>query len=300
MQENFSDLVLSEEHYLHCNSDEIRQFIQEVGRGTATIEDFFSNVFQWFDSNIEYSRLNSPFVPLQRSDLSLLKMKSGTCGDYSNLIVSVLLTLGIPAKYAYLKRDCYGDEQDHICAAAFLEKRWILIDATLPYRKWYGFDCPHQEFELLDPDEFERRMKCVESKCIAKATKWGVPQYSGILYAPWVYDEIVINTEKQIDSVFYLFILNTRKDWTLYINYLTYTRLRGYSPFMVTLTPQKTIFRVSVNQAISIWDETQWSNDLTFDEIPEEYRTVELHKLCENMKNNVPRILSALGFSNMS
>lgn len=252
MQENYNDWGLSEEHYLHCNSDEIHQFIQEVGKGASTKEEFFSNIFQWFDSNIKYSRLNSPFVPLQRSDLSLLKMKSGTCGDYSNLIVSVLLAIGIPAKYAYLKKDCYGDEQEHICAAAFLEKRWILIDATLPYRKWYGFDCPHQEFELLEPDEFECRMKNVECECIAKATKWGVPQYVGILYAPWVYDEIVLNTEKRIDSVFYLFILNTRENWTLYINYMTYTQLRGYSPFMVTLTPLKTTFQISINQAISI------------------------------------------------
>ena len=86
-------------------------------------------------------------------------MKSGTCGDYSNLIVSTLLNLGIPAKYTFVKKDCYGNNQDHICAMAEVDNNWILIDATLPYRKWVGYNTSHIEYETYTPDEFEAKFK---------------------------------------------------------------------------------------------------------------------------------------------
>ena len=78
-------------------------------------------------------------------------------GDYSNLLVSVFQKLGYEAKYAYIHKDCYGDEQDHICVAIRDNNEWILIEATLPYRKWHGFKCQHQEYELLSPDDLKIR-----------------------------------------------------------------------------------------------------------------------------------------------
>ena len=284
------------EHYIHPDSDEIQNFISQIKKDTTTIEAFFDNLFRWFDESIEYSRLDNPFAPLQRSDLDLLRMKSGTCGDYANLIVSILLSLKIPARYAYLARDCYGDEQDHICAAAFLDKRWKLIDATLPYRKWHGFDCPHQEYELLEPEEFERRMKQIENECLSKAAKWGEPQYAGILYAPWIHDEIVLCTSEQIDSVFYLFLLNQNEDWTLYINYLSYTKSHGHTPIMATVTAREEFYQFSVFPCKSIWDDNQWSDMRTLHEVPEKFCTPEFQRMRESMKRNIPRILQKISF----
>ena len=296
MQGNYN-WDINKKHYVHPNSDEINSFILQIKKDTATIGDFFNNLFRWFDENIEYSRLNNPFMPLQRSDLDLLHMKSGTCGDYANLIVSILLSLEIPAKYAYLKRDCYGDEQDHICAAAFLDDRWTLIDATLPYRKWKGFDCPHQEYELLEPDKFEQRMKQIECKCFSKAAKWGKPQYAGILYAPWVHEDIVLCTPEQIDSVFYLFILKQNEDWTIYINYLSYTKSHGHTPIMVTITSEVELYQFSVYPMKSIWDDTQWSDALSLTEVPVKFCTPEFHKMRDSMERNIPQILQRIGFT---
>lgn len=281
--------------YIHPDSDEIRSFVLQIKKDTTTIREFFEKLFKWFDENIEYSRLNNPFTPLQRSDLDLLHMKSGTCGDYANLIVSILISLGIPAKYAYLKRDCYGDEQDHICAAAFIDDKWILIDATLPYRKWYGFDCPHQEYDLLEPLEFEKKMKVIEQKCISQAIEMGNPQYAGILYAPWIHDDIVLKNEDRYDSVFYLFILNDEKSWTLYINYMVYTKDGESTTIMVTATEDTELYQFSIHPAESVWDDAQWSDCYTIENIPTELRTEELDKMRENMKNNIPKIIDAVG-----
>ena len=283
------------ETYIHPDSDEIRSFALQIKKDTTTIREFFEKLFKWFDENIEYSRLNNPFTPLQRSDLDLLHMKSGTCGDYANLIVSILISLGIPAKYAYLKRDCYGDEQDHICAAAFIDDKWILIDATLPYRKWYGFDCPHQEYDLLEPLEFEKKMKVIEQKCISQAIEMGNPQYAGILYAPWIHDDIVLKNEDRYDSVFYLFILNDEKSWTLYINYMVYTKDGESTIIMVTATEDTELYQFSIHPAESVWDDAQWSDCYTIENIPTELRTEELDKMRENMKNNIPKIIDSVG-----
>lgn len=281
--------------YIHPDSDEIRSFALQIKKDTTTIREFFEKLFKWFDENIEYSRLNNPFTPLQRSDLDLLHMKSGTCGDYANLIVSILISLGIPAKYAYLKRDCYGDEQDHICAAAFIDDKWILIDATLPYRKWYGFDCPHQEYDLLEPLEFEKKMKVIEQKCISQAIGMGNLQYAGILYAPWIHDDIVLWNKDRYDSVFYLFILNDEKSWTLYINYMVYTKDGESTTIMVTATEDTELYQFSIHPAESVWDDAQWSDCYTIENIPTELRTEELDKMRENMKNNIPKIIDSVG-----
>ena len=283
------------ETYIHPDSDEIRSFALQIKKDTTTIREFFEKLFKWFDENIEYSRLNNPFTPLQRSDLDLLHMKSGTCGDYANLIVSILISLGIPAKYAYLKRDCYGDEQDHICAAAFIDDKWILIDATLPYRKWYGFDCPHQEYDLLEPLEFEKKMKVIEQKCISQAIGMGNLQYAGILYAPWIHDDIVLWNKDRYDSVFYLFILNDEKSWTLYINYMVYTKDGESTTIMVTATEDTELYQFSIHPAESVWDDAQWSDCYTIENIPTELRTEELDKMRENMKNNIPKIIDSVG-----
>ena len=149
--------------YIHPDSIEINCLINELHLEGKSLSGVVEELFLWFDNNISYSRLNAPYYPLQRSDLDVLKMKSGTCGDYSNLVVSVLTRLGYKTKYAFVSVDCYGNPQEHICAAVWDEEQWKLIDATLPYRKWHGLDCPHKECELLSYDDMKTRLKQEES-----------------------------------------------------------------------------------------------------------------------------------------
>ena len=117
--------------YIHPYSDEIKIFIEVVIGEEKVLEEICKKIFAWFDKNISYSRLNAPFFPLQRSDLDVLEMKSGTCGDYSNFMVSVFVTMGFEMAYAYVHKDCFGDEQDHICTAVKVRDKWVLIDAIL-------------------------------------------------------------------------------------------------------------------------------------------------------------------------
>ena len=116
--------------YIHPSDKQILAFIEKQISGSYDLESICERLFAWFDREVEYSRLNAPYFPLQRSDLDLLAMGSGTCGDYSNLLVSVFLAMGFEACYAYVHEDCYGDGQDHICAAVKDHGMYIPIDAT--------------------------------------------------------------------------------------------------------------------------------------------------------------------------
>lgn len=284
-------IQMIDKKYLHPDSAEIQSLICQIKEDAASVQAMVDNLFVWFDQNIQYSRLNAPFFPLQRSDLDVLQMKSGTCGDYANLVVSVLLTLNVPAKYAYVHRDCYGNEQDHICAAAFLEDRWVLIDATLPYRKWHGFDCRHQEYELIAPEIFELRMKKIESACMEKAELWGNAQYAGILYAPWIHEEILLCTDDRTESVFFLLSMHSPHTWTLYVNYLIYTARYGRTPVMAEVTPESMHFQLSVHPAASIWDNGQWGERVSYEDMQDAFCTPELHALKSCIDRVMPRLL---------
>lgn len=173
---------------------------------------------------MKYSRLNAPFYPLQRSDLDVLDMLSGTCGDYSNLLVSVLIALGYESRYAYVKVDCYNNLQDHICAAVLHNDKWILIDATLPYRRWHGFDCQHKEYELLSVEGFLTKMKKEESYWTEKAVESGNEKYAGLFYAPWIHDDTIVDATEKLESVFYLLAFENKDKYQIYVTYLVYSK----------------------------------------------------------------------------
>ena len=277
-------------NYIHINDRIIVDFIEKNISKKRNISAVAVDLLTWFDKNVEYSRLNAPFFPLQRSDLDVISMKSGTCGDFSNLIVSVLITLGYKTKYAYVHKDCYGDEQDHICAAVWDEDEWILIDATQPYRKWYGFKCPHREYELLTPVAFEMKMKKEEAYWIDIAEQYGNRLYAGLLYAPWIRERIIKQTDSIIESVFYLLLLNEQKEMTLYSYFRRYSRERGTIPMMSILTKGEQTYCFSCKKTDSIWDNEQWSERYAKKDIPCELQTKELLNFMMSISEDLPDI----------
>lgn len=278
--------------YIRPEAPQVIDFAAEMQCEAQSIQDLIGNMLRWFDENIAYSRLNAPYVPLQRSDLNVLAMRSGTCGDYANLIVSALTCLGYRAAYAYVTRDCYGDPQDHICAACEADGRWVLIDATRPYRKWMGFDCPHQEYELLTAQEFETRMKAEEALQYEKARAFGDIRLAGLLYAPWVFEDTVVNTQDRLESVFYLLILSGAHACTLYVYYIEYDIAAGKIPIMVTIQPSKEpLYQFSTQQAADMWDDAQWGTGYGAQDIPKELRTPRLSRLDGSLGRNLRNVV---------
>lgn len=280
--------------YIHPADKNISDFITAICKSDNGLETICRSIFAWFDSNVAYSRLQSPFSPLQRSDLDLLAMKAGTCGDYSNLLVSVLLAKGFNACYAYVHKDCYGHSQDHICAAANVNGQYILIDATQPYRKWHGFDCPHQDYELLPPDEFERRLKKEESYWCSVAEKHGYPLLAGLLYAPWVHGECVLETKERFDNIFYLLALNRQLAPTLFVYYQHYTPQKSTVPIMAVISGKKVRFHFSIHPCKDLWDNKQWSKGFEETQLPAQYISDELLLMKCSVSKVLPQINNIL------
>ena len=276
--------------YIHPESETIKNFIENVICGEKKIEKICKKIFTWFDENISYSRLDAPFYPLQRSDLDVLEMGAGTCGDYANLLVSIFLTLGFEARYAYVHKDCFGDAQDHICAAIKVQENWILVDVTNPYRKWCGFNCKHQEYELLSVDEFESRMKKEEEYWTTVAESSGMKSAAGLWYAPWIHEEIVRNTERELESVFFLLIMDKDAKTTLYVYYQDYTKEGGKMPCMMTITDESVTYQFSVKEAKEIWDNERWSECYLLSDVPKEFQTKEFYLMQECVEKIKPRI----------
>ncbi len=272
--------------YINPESLLIKELVNEISKNMISKNDIIINLLKWFDNNISYSRLNSPFFPLQRSDIDVLNMKSGTCGDYANLIVSVLINLGIPAKYAYIEIDCFDNQQDHICTAAYINNSWKLIDATLPYRKWMGFDCKHKKYVLLDVQEFYMKLKSEEENYINIAKKLGRDELAGILYAPWIHCETAYENKNRLDSVFYLLVFNSKEEYCLYIYYLIYSSKDGKSPIRIIVREGKAVIQFSTQSSKEIWDENQWSIEYDIENSPQKCKLEEFYRLC-NMYNKV-------------
>lgn len=276
---------------VHPAAPEMSTFAKELQAHANSLPQTIAHLMDWFDQNIAYSRLDAPYFPLQRSDLDVLALRSGTCGDYSCLAVSLLLSLGIPAQYAWVTKDCFGDEQDHICAAALYSGQWVLIDATNPYRKWMGFNCKHIEYELLSPAAFEAKIMAEEQRCLEKALSLGNRDLAGLFFAPWVYDETVLDAEDRLESVFFLLILTSELRYTVYINYFAYTAKNGCSPMMATADENGTSYQFSVHAPKGIWDDEQWGESYAWDQIPASFRTETLERLHACMERNLPRIV---------
>ena len=282
--------MFNSDEYIHPQSSEIECFINELDLCDLPLNSVVETLLLWFNNNISYSRLNAPYYPLQRSDIDVLKMKSGTCGDYSNLIVSVLTRLGYKAKYAYIRVDCYGNPQDHICAAVWSVERWLLIDATLPYRKWYGADCPHLEYELLSYDDMKNKLKEEEKYWTNKAIEWKKESFAGLLYAPWIHEEIVLYTDNSLETVFFLLILNSVHEYNIFAYYLVYSDTDASNPIMCRASAEEIHFSFSVHHADNIWDENQWSEEYTQENIPRQFCSDRLSKMFEILASVVPQI----------
>lgn len=269
--------------YIHPDDPLIQYFAKQLCRNGDDLRTVCGELLAWFDHHVIYSRMDAPFFPLQRTDLDILNMKAGTCGDFSSLIVSVLTALGCDAGYAYVRRDCYGDAQDHFCAAVMDGDACILVDATQPYRKWRGFDCPHREYDLLSPAAFEARIKVEEQYWFDYAQRLNRPMLAGFLYAPWLHMERVEETDDTLEQIFFLISCTDPSAPTLYAYYHQDRRDNRKLPVMAEIDRNGIRFRFSVREPDSLWDMAQWSAPYEEAQIPAKFTSKALDTLKANI-----------------
>lgn len=164
-----------------------------------------------------------------------------------------------------------------------------------PYRKWCGYDCPHQEYDILSPSEFEVKMKKEEDYWLSVAKNCGVEEKAGLWYAPWIHEEIVEETDDALDSIFFLLMMDEAAKPTLYVYYQHYTKNGGTIPCMMTISDADTRYQFSVNKPSSLWDNEQWSKAYSLEKLPTEFQSKELEQMkecAERVKLRVDEIIS--------
>lgn len=133
-------------------------------------------------------------------------------------------------------------------------------------------------------------MKKEEVYWTSVAEKAGKKTAAGLWYAPWIHEEIVLEKDDTLDSVFFLLIMDKNVKSTLYAYYQHYTKNGGIMPCMMIISGDEITYQFSVNEANGIWDNEQWSKGFLLKEIPVKYQTDEWKILCDCVARIKPRV----------
>ena len=217
--------------------------------------------------NLAYGRLKEPWFPLNRTDLDVLKIGEGTCGEYAQVFYSCMTALGKQARFAHVIRDCFGDDQDHFCGAFYDEDcdAWVLVDPTISYRLVDGFDLRHEKIEWQDLASYTEEIARWEWKYITGAREQGIAALSiaGLRYAPWLYEQILDEDRGRYRSVFLLYTGNVGQPWSGYA--MLSENTRSVSTGLIRLTfldfEDETLgWDRCIDSARGKWDESRWDS----------------------------------------
>lgn len=133
-------------------------------------------------------------------------------------------------------------------------------------------------------------MKKEESYWCSVAEKHGCTKLAGLLYAPWIHAERVLESEESFDNVFYLVTLDHQLAPILYVYYQHYTPQTSTVPIMAVISAGKIHFHFSIHPRNDLWDHKQWSKGFAEAELPAEYSSDELRLMKGSIWKVLPQI----------
>ncbi len=161
-----------------------------------------------------------------------------------------------------------------------------------------GFTVPIRNMSLLSPAAFEDRMKEEESYWTNRARQYGNELYAGLLYAPWIHERILKQSDTIIESIFYLLMMDERRVTTLYAYYMKYTKDNGSIPMMSIVSEGRQRYCFSVRKANQIWDNEQWGEEYPEDSVPGEFQTEAFYEFQKFVSEDLIEINKVLRFLN--
>lgn len=133
-------------------------------------------------------------------------------------------------------------------------------------------------------------MLAEETYCIEKAASWGNERFAGLFYAPWIYEEVILNEKDTLETLFFLLILESPQEYSVYVNYFIYTSDHASTPILCKISGDQKLFRFSVHPAENIWDDDQWGEEYLIDEAPLKYRDARLERTVQLVSKMMPLI----------
>lgn len=101
-------------------------------------------------------------------------------------------------------------------------------------------------------------------------------------------------TPKELESVFYLLMLENREKYQLFIYYLIFSEEKAFSPVMCRIVGKDVYYCFSEKSAEHIWDEGQWGKERSEEAVQEEYKTRYYENMRKSIQSNIMRIENIL------
>ena len=135
--ENVETYYTQPTEYIDINED-IKKQAQELASGEDDLYEVSIKVADWIQKNIKYDLSTLTAESVQKSSW-VLKNKEGVCDELTNLYISMMRSLGIPARYvsgmAYT--NLKNDWGPHAWAEVYFpDKGWVPFDITYVQYGW--------------------------------------------------------------------------------------------------------------------------------------------------------------------
>jgi len=125
------NIYLKNTPYLNTDKESIKKAAANFKNSKDQIKDVSVFVYK----HISNKKIGIPLLPAS----SILSGKAGDCTEHSILTISILRTLGIPARavMGMILSENFSGKQNvfvyHMWVEAFKNGEWVLVDSTRPY-----------------------------------------------------------------------------------------------------------------------------------------------------------------------
>lgn len=128
--------------------------LRNVKKGFAGSGNIIGDVERFVYNRVRNKKMGIPIVPASH----VLKSGTGDCTEHTVLCTAILRSLGVPARAVtgmILSRE-FGSYNNvfvyHMWGEAYIDGRWVLVDATRPGKKfpnrYIAFACHHLKTEM--------------------------------------------------------------------------------------------------------------------------------------------------------
>jgi len=122
--------------YWESNSTQIQDLAKKIVGTETNVKNIVTKVYEYVVDTIDYSEVKKFGINNRQGALATLNNGSGVCMEYSDLFLTLLRSIGIPARaafgYGYDSRFVSDDQQAHQWVEVYMPgiNNWVSVDVT--------------------------------------------------------------------------------------------------------------------------------------------------------------------------
>jgi hypothetical protein len=183
----FSELAKKETELTKANEE-----MKKLAYGKESIIDKIARLNIWINDNINYEFEKEKET---KSAEETFLSKRGACGEFSNLLISLLRSQEIPSRFVAGYAFGEKDFQPHSWVEVFVDEKWIPFDPT--WLEGFYLDATHIKFANLLDSNFKEELTY---KGLGKAEWKSNPTSFKIINYTENLPEIKIQTEERVKA----------------------------------------------------------------------------------------------------